>query len=307
MYPIVDGSTRAGKAVYAVLSCLTRKVKAGYAVRDGVHRQFYSAGSGALFTGTHTITDITINGQAYKLLTMTGSGTLTVSGGAVQYWMCGGGAGGGTGIVDGSTSFGGRGGGGGFSAAGTLATGEYVVQIASGGQTDADGSDTILGSVTAKGGYTNGDGGSGGGAQVCAGYHTEYYKSETWVEAAGTGAGTSTYPFGVSGLYAHCAGGASGSAFNKAGSNATAYRIYGCNGGTNGGNGSSKAYTTANAPQGGVKGGGNGAVSGNGGNGTFYGAGAGGGQAYRSSSNKSTGTGGAGYQGVAYVLVPVAA
>lgn len=265
-----------------------------------------AAGTSVTFTGTHTISDITIDGKAYKLMTMTGSGTLTVKGGEVQYWMCGGGAGGGAGIVNSSTSFGGRGGGGGFSAAGALATGEYVVQIASGGQTDANGSDTILGSVTAKGGYTNGNGGSGGGAQVCAGYHAEHSKSETWVETAGTGAGTSTYPFGVSGLYAHCAGGASGSAFYKGRKNSTSYRIYGCNGGTNGGNGSSKAYTTADDPQGGVKGGGNGAVTGNGGNGTFYGAGAGGGAAYRSSGGQTEGPGGAGYQGVAYVLVPVA-
>lgn len=308
MYPVVGGTTHAGRAAYAVLSGLTRKIKAGYAVRGGVHRQFFSAGPQVSFTGTHTISDITISGAAYKLYTLTGSGTLSVGGNGIRYWMCGGGAGGGTGIISDATSFGGRGGGGGYSTGGTLITGEYVVQIASGGQADADGADTICGNVTAKGGHANGNGGSGGGAQVCAGYHASASTTQTWVEAAGTGAGVSTYPFGISGLYPHCAGGASASAFSKLRSSATSYRIYGCNGGSNGENGSNKAteHTPTDAPSGGIKGGGNGAISGNGGNGTFYGAGAGGGYAYRSANNKSTGTGGAGYQGVVYVLVPAA-
>ena len=306
MYPAVGGITRAGKAAYAVLSGLTHKIKAGYAVRDGVNRQFFSAGPQVVYSGTHTITDVMVSGMACKLYTLTGSGTLTVAGEDVRYWMCGGGAGGGTGIISDATSFGGRGGGGGYSTSGTLVTGEYVVQIASGGQADTDGADTICGNIKARGGNANGNGGSGGGAQVCAGYHASASTTEKWTEAAGTGTGVSTYPFGLSGLYPHCAGGASASAFSKLRNSATSYRIYGCDGGSNGENGSNTAHTTPDAPSGGIKGGGNGAISGNGGNGTFYGAGAGGGYAYRSVNNKSTGTGGAGYQGVAYVLVPAA-
>ena len=49
-----------------------------------------AAGISVTFSGTHTISDITIDGKAYKLITMTGSGTLTVKGGEVQYWLCGG-------------------------------------------------------------------------------------------------------------------------------------------------------------------------------------------------------------------------
>lgn len=326
MYPIVDGSTRAGKAVYAVLSGLTRKVKAGYAVRDGVHRQFYSVGAQVAYSGTHTITDVMVGGVACKLYTLTGSGTLTVKGGEVQYWMCGGGAGGLT-AKNGSTNeqkYSGPGGAGGYTDTGTLDDGTYAVVIGSGGTAGEAGGNTTLGAYAANGAektvvYTSSQstakikGASGGGGastwpkrEISTGITatTEYYAMYS------NGQGVSTYPFGLEALKAHSAGGGGGGyALEDAGR-----YLDGGSGGTNGGNGGNKTRssgTTSIGGTGGDYGGGTGGFGmktstgkygSNGYAATFYGAGGGGGGYHKYSSTYHLGKGGAGYQGVVYVL-----
>ena len=301
-YPVAGGTARAGKAAYAVLSGLTRKVKAGYAVRGGVHRQFYCAGPLVTFSGAHTISDITIDGKAYKLMTMTGSGTLTVAGEGVRYWMCGGGGNGGTSSATGSgaswTYYSGAGGGGGYVKTGILSGGRWTVLIGSAGSETSMSKGTNT--ITAGGGADTGAGGTAGGcAQAFA------YPTLTVITTYAYGTGVSTYPFGLVPLYAHCAGGGSG-AFGQSN---PAGKKNGYNGGTNGGDGTTiQSSGTAAGGTGGTKGGGDGGVGANsaslraGGAATFYGAGGGGGGMWLS----STGTGGAGYQGVAYVLVPAA-
>ena len=286
MYPIVDGSTRAGKAVYAVLSGLTHKIKAGYGVIDGVHRQFYSAGPKVAFSGTHTISDLEIDGAAYKLYTLTGSGTLSVNGNGIRYWMCGGGAGGGAYASDRRA-----GGGGGYVISGTIPIGTYTVAIGAGGNVLKNGGSTSVGTYMANGGNGR-DGGSGGGGD-------------------GTGAGVSTYPFGLADLKAHCPGGGSGGGRNPISSDKTLY-IPGSYGGTNGGNGeafSNRSYYGSSygiGGDGGEYGGGRGesCFGTDGTAATFYGGGGGGGGLNREVDTIFGGR--AGYQGVAYVLVPAA-
>lgn len=246
-----------------------------------------AAGTSVTFSGTHTISDVTIDGKAYKLMTMTGSGTLTVKGGKVQYWMCGGGAGGGADTSDKCC-----GGGGGYVSSGEIATGTYVVTIGAGGAAEANGNATTAtgdNTYTANG-ASGANGGSGGGGG----------------SVAGTGAGVSTYPFGITDLLAHCAGGGGGCAYSKS----TKYTT-GAKGGTNGGNGSVSNTTGSTSDiydfggAGGEYGGGGGAKS-NGSNSTnasFYGGG-GGGHGQQGTVKYRGAT--AGYQGVAYVLVPVA-
>lgn len=252
-------------------------------MRGGVCRQFFSAGPKVTFTGAHTITDITISGKAYKLLTMTGSGTLTIEGGEVQYWMCGGGAGGGAYASDKRA-----GGGGGYVTSGMMTIGMYTIAIGAGGKALRNGGSTSAGTHTANGGNGR-NGGSGGGGD-------------------GTGAGISTYPFGLTDLRAHCPGGGSGVGGGYTNSSGDALYIIGVNGGTNGGNGTAFPSTSHIGSSyniggtGGEYGGGKGSNY-NGITGaaaTFYGAGGGGCGLNRKTNTSYGGT--AGYQGVAYAL-----
>ncbi len=259
-------------------------------------RKIFSGSIEVTYTGAHTVKQITKGGILYNLYTLTGSGTLTVSE-PVQAWICGGGGNGNSGTLS-NTVLAGGGGSGGFVKSGNLSAGSYVVTVASRG-----GTTTIIQNGTTKlsaaGGsnsttmHDGGNGGSGGGA----GYRRSYNYG-----SAGTGASTSTYPFGLTALYAHCAGGAGG---NLRGDQ----QYSGRDGGTNG----SAGTTTANAT-GGVRGGGNGGTytgssttpNTNGGNASFYGSGGGGGGVYYyyGISTQGVTTGGVGYQGVAYLLVP---
>ncbi len=319
MYPIVDGSTRAGKAVYAVLSGLTRKVKAGYAVRDGVHRQFYSAGPQVTFSGTHTISYVEIDGAAYKLYTLTGSGTLMVAG-DVQYWMCGSGAGGANASYDSNYSnrqYSGPGGAGGYVASGKLVGGSYAVAIGAGGAANNAGNPTSIGAYTADGATSAIDdntftstwttkGASGGGSGI-SGYSAN--EPQERFAKGSNGNGAVTYPFGVIDLGAHSGGGGGGGSYGISIRN-------GGKGGTNGGNGGERSSSASaivgncNGGTGGAQGGGDGGTAYtypgaiyskiNGISATFYGSGGGGG-GY--AEGKMLGTGGAGYQGVVYVLL----
>ena len=280
-----------------------KKIVKGYVGGpDGKARLFFGSSVNVSYTGEYTVSDVTVNSVACKLYTLTGSGTLTVSGGAVQYWMCGGGASGNK-YTYWSDIGGTNGGGGGYTSTGPLSAGNYIVTIGAGGSSASDGSATSIGdSLRANGGYASGNGGSGGGGGQPSTYST--------AASYGSGEGVSTIPFGLSDLKAHCAGGGGGAYYSKSSKKET--KCNGGKGGTNGGNGADKvlaSYGNARGGTGGTYGGGNGGayVSANNNHqatsATFYGSG-GGGAYYHASSSTYNGTPGSGYQGVAYVLVP---
>lgn len=280
-----------------------KKIVKGYVGGpDGKARLFFGSSVNVSYTGEYTVSDVTVNSVACKLYTLTGSGTLTVSGGAVQYWMCGGGASGNK-YTYWSDIGGTNGGGGGYTSTGPLSAGNYIVTIGAGGSSASDGSATSIGdSLSANGGYASGNGGSGGGGGEQSTYST--------AASYGSGEGVSTIPFGLSDLKAHCAGGGGGAYYSKSSKKETKYN--GGKGGTDGGNGADKvlaSYGNARGGTGGTYGGGNGGayVSANNNHqatsATFYGSG-GGGAYYHASSSTYNGTPGSGYQGVAYVLVP---
>ena len=265
-----------------------------------VTRLFYSGGMEITYTGAHTISDVTKDGVAYKLYTLTKSGTLTIDGdGTVQYWMCGGGENGGS---DTYGSY--RGGGGAFAASGSMTAGTRTVTIGA-----RQGNTSISGVKTAKGvsGVSYGSHydpalcGTGGGARA---------NEDSPVWEYGRGDGVSKYPFGLSSLYAHCAGGGGGAYFTLDG-----YKVQnGGAGGTNGGNGKSAGSiatgkTSATGGAGGTRGGGKGgnatsSSGSSGSNATFYGSGGGSYGVSVLSGGNSYGSGGSGYQGVVYLLVP---
>lgn len=257
------------------------------------------------YSGAYTVSQVTdAEGRTCNLYTLTGSGTLVLED-TVQYWMCGGGALG--------SYAGGSGGSGGYIDTGNLAAGEYVVSIGAGGGSD-DGGDTTITKAgdsvaTAAGGERLGNGGSGRGE---GGKPSSY---------AGTGSGVTTYPFGITSLYAHSAGGAGGNYMK--GTTNVYYK--GGTGGTNGGSGGSRSKSTRddakNSVGGGARGGGAGGTVNvnpgvtidvtcvnNGGSASFYGSGGGGGagiyygEGY--SPSEINAFGGSGYQGVVYLLIP---
>lgn len=314
------------KAGYIGVSNLARKIKKMYVGVNGVARQVKKAYVGDVngiarqwfasryfeYTGNYTEREITIDGKAYVLYTLTSSGTLNCS--EAQYWMCGGGAGGHDGVKNYCS---GGGGGGGYVKYGTLSAGSYVMTIGAGGTKNMGGSASIIGNgdITANGAdgynsnYYHGDGGSGGSGGG-AGSYCNNNGSKYHPGTPGTGAVTSTYPFGLTTLYAHCPGGGAGSEFwqNKTYSAAG----HGGNGGTNGSNGKNSSNASSSGSMtggtGGERGGGNGSGNGYGNTtatgGSFYGAGGGGGRRSYDEYNNSyaTGNGGTGYQGVMYVL-----
>lgn len=264
------------------------------------------------YTGAYTrATSVyTIDGAKHMLYTITGSGTLALGGAAECFLVGGGGDGDGSGTS--SNSRGGGGGGGGYVLRESLsAANGIVVSIGA-----AKGS-TSIGSLTAAPGETptsasGGDGGSGGGSSGTA--------------AAGTGAGVSTYPFGLTALNAHSAGGGGGvkQILYTMSSTSGPAKFTGNNGGKGGENGAdgsagtsvpnANATTTRRtAGSGGTKGGGKGGAEGTegkGSNATFYGSGGGGAgdgqyQSGNSRVNFSSEKPGSGYQGVAYLAVKV--
>lgn len=257
------------------------------------------------YTGDHTTKPLTTGGVTYTLYTLTGSGTLTVKGKikGARVWLCGGGASGG----GGNSSGGGAGGGGAYCAQydGQTLSGTYAVFIASSGGNSAI---TLRGNaVYTANGASGANGGTGGGGSSGAG---------------GTGDGVAKYPFGDTTAFScHCAGGGGGSGeynIRYDPDNYTSYTqcAYGGDGGTNGaagGRGSSPViYQARNAP-GGNKGGGTGGGKSAGSAATFYGSGGGGGGVdgkdnydYPYYGNNTTYSGGAGYQGVVYLLIPAA-
>ena len=260
-----------------------RKIVKGYiGGPDGKARLFFG-GSKFSYTGEYTTSDVTVDGVACTLYTLIGSGTLKIGVNSAKYWMCGGGAGGGS-LATSKRC----GGGGGYVSSGNITKGTYVVTIGAGGAAEANGNaTTATGNNTyMANGASGANGGSGGGGGT----------------VAGTGAGVTTYPFGLTDLLAHCAGGGGGAYYTGS------KYIVGAKGGTNGENGSvgnmSGTSTIYNkGGSGGEYGGGGGAKS-NGRDSTdasFYGGGGGGHGQQGSATYKGAK---AGYQGVAYVLVP---
>lgn len=269
------------------------------------------------YTGDYTESLVEIDGVAYTLYTLTTSGTLTVEGEGILFWMCGGGSGGGDayGTI---SSWNGTGGSGGHPLQGMLPAGEYAVVIGAGGKgksgdTEGNpGSATKIGSAfTAEGGEDITSGASGGGVKA----NITKNSYQDWVPM--TGEGVSTLPFGLSELGPHCAGGASGGIFYKGETQTRS--ATGSNGGSNGSKATKIKFgsteSAATGGKGGDKGGGKGgdgdssSTNKDGADATFFGSGGGGGGNYfkYSSSGSHTsrkGVGGAGYQGVLYIAIP---
>lgn len=292
--PSADNSAHKVTGMYIGVNGLARKVVKGYIGAGGLARQFYSAAQpfAYAYTGAYTESEITIDGVAYTMLTITGSGTLTVNRAiSADVWLCGGG---GNGSGAGASNSGGGGGGGYIANTSVQLSGDVacVVGAAAGA--------TSLGNTVANAGgngsgANGGNGASGGGAGAQSG-------------AAGTGAGMSTIPADFALTDAHCAGGGGGAMYwSTYGSSTTLYS--GGNGGSNGAGGSASGQGSPTAGAGGEKGGGAGgngstgdtAFMANGYDATFYGSGGGGGGSGRLNNNTSSGTGGSGYQGVLYI------
>lgn len=270
------------------------------------------------YTGAMTDQIVTMgDGNQYRLLTLTSSGTLSIEKPVVaDVWMCGGGADGGPAWTGGSC--GGYGGSGGFvaqafrqsvknltaivgAAAGTSSISGDVSLSASGAlptpQHDADTS-KIYGAT----------GGGGKGA---------YSRADSSTIAGLKGTGDTTYPFGDTTFFSgkpHCAGGGGGT-YSESSYGGDTYGGDGGNGGTNGSNGNSGSAATWGKPKagaGGLFGGGNGsrgvgsyAAT----NASFYGSGGGGG-AHNEHDDEGdvydyTYPPAAGYQGVIYVRIPL--
>lgn len=296
-----------------------RRVVKGYVCVGGAARQFYPALPmiRVRYTGAYTTQDVTVDGEPCTLWALTRSGTLTVEGAEVRVWLCDGGANGDAASVQhaeitasrnddkASPGFGGVGG---ALNDGSVGPGSYAVTIGAGG-----GGKTSIGSAIRA---SDGAQGSGSGRRGVYGALNYSSANQGWTygiayNSGMGGGGRSTYPFGLSELEAHCAGGASGALYVT---NYDASYCYvpggdgGTNGGTGGATGNATVYT-GKTGAGGAKGGGaGGAYNGAGGNATFYGgAGGGGGMLFNVSdafSSKTGNAGGSGYQGVAYVLVP---
>lgn len=310
---MVGGATRKVKKQYAVIDGVARKIKKSYQVVGGVARLFYSSDLEVSYTGTYTTSDVTVDGMAYTLWTITGSGTLTVSD-SVRYWMCGGGGRGGsseyylsTGYEGVYTEYAGGGGGGGYVSTGTITGGKHVVTV--GARAGASKISNITASAGSGGsGGKGGNGGSGGGA--AGGYNIDIPGNSggPYVKGTpGTGKGVSTYPFGLTSLKAHCAGGGGGGYYGNL-SSTRAGGAGGTNGGAGGATGNTGTYVS-DGGSGGTYGGGNGAnatTATAGGAASFYGGG-GGGASKKNLEDGTTANGGYGYQGVIYLLIPKAA
>ena len=250
------------------------------------------------YTGAYTDQlDVVMSGKTYRLLTLTGSGTLTVPEEVTaDVWMCSGGNGG--------AGYGCYGGGGGHiliseglkidkTTACTVGAGAYGA--GSSYTTGRIGSVSTFGNLTSPAetvSAENGASGGGGGART---------------SVSGSGDGVSTVPFAETTFFdPHSAGGGGGGMRDASDETKRA----GGAGGSDGSNGSGKDSLSGNyyGGAGGTKGGGDGGSgsrTGVGAAATFYGSGGGGGGVYWSSKGtKYSNDGGAGYQGVIYVRIP---
>lgn len=298
---------------------VAKRVIKGYYGVDGVARQFFLSGAFDSYTGDYTVSQVEVDGTKYDLYTVTSSGVLILNDPA-QIWMCGAGGAGTSGNSGSTSCFSGFGGDGAFVHSGVLESGEYVVTIGAGAACNGSSSQQKGASTTvvktsdgtkfeAAGGgneTSNGvDGSSGGGGRcgISSGVASSY--------SPRTGSYVSTYPFGITDLKAHCAGGGGGTAAYRNVSGGSWVYCSGGDGGSNGGSGFKGTTTVAGSyskGNGGVYGGGDGGTpSASAEDAYFYGSGGGGGRAYCNDFDGGTTgfyQGGSGYQGVCYLLVP---
>lgn len=254
------------------------------------------------YSGDYTDTEITgTDGETYRLLTLTSSGTLGMSKGTqADIWICGGGS-------NGSSTYGYDGGGAGAYTAESREvplSGVYVVTIGSG-----SGTSSFSDILSANGVQNSCNGGTGGGRGK---------------DSGGTGDGVAKYPFSDStNFYCHCAGGGAGGYVNSPdyeGYDGTTYAYQGGAGGSNGGGGSGRTNEyfdngdpgSRNGGAGGNYGGGTGGKGGtygyNASSATFYGSGGGQRGEYRwgttwGGETNYIGNHGSGYQGVCYIRI----
>ena len=254
------------------------------------------------YTGTMTDQVVIMSNVAYRLLTLTSSGTLTLSKSRkADVWMVSGGEAGNR-----------HGGGGGYTkqiSAAALA-GSMAAVVGSG----ATPADVSAGKSSFAGAETNtpvrqngGIGGSGGG--------------QGFGNPAGTGDGLSKYPFADAGgaklrntgvIVAgtdkpHCGGGGGGGYDDE-----ESGRFFGGgDGGSNGSNGGDVQHGEVGGGEGGAYGGGTGGLSDrysnrDGANATFYGSAGGGYGTYIASNGRDyVGSDGSGYQGIIYIRIPL--
>lgn len=309
VYIGVDGKARKVKSIYVGVDGVARKVKKIYiGDANGKARLCYSASSPAesatiTYTGNMTDQIVTMTDGQYRLLTLTSSGTLTLSKALnAEVWMCNGGNRG---------DDGGDGGGGGYVASQSIALATSTTAVVGSGGTTGYGGQTSFGSITPTTQSSSGHiikGASGGGSSYAGG-------------GSSSGEGKSTYPFGDTLFFVnkpHSAGGGGGGYRWDDYTTGYSTTADGGGGGSNGGNGYSYSENDQgyfDGGWGGTKGGGDGGVADESGyNATFYGSGGGGGgtcgedSVDESSNTVSWGDeyyGGNGYQGVIYVRIPI--
>lgn len=246
------------------------------------------------YTGTYTDEIVTMSDGNYRLLTLTGSGVLTLSAPTeCDIWLCGGGAGPKRIALKPS-----GGGGGGYCATLLGRVIQTIVVSVGVGGAESEGGETAIsgdlslsvqgGKLSLSAGSNGGDGGSGGGAS-----------SNSATATAGNGSGETTRPFKDIAQNPLCAGGAGGG-------QSTGTSAYGGDGGSDGDNGG--LGRGDGEGKGGFYGGGDGGVYGgttaeqSGKDATAYGDG-GGGRARQSSVSTSVSCG-AGYQGCVMIRIP---
>lgn len=315
LFLTIGGIHKVGKKAYLTVGGVHRKIKKAYLTTSGVHRLCFSgdvdvAAMAISYSASNGMTDAGIvtmgDGNQYRLLIVTKSGTLAVDEEVqAEIWMCGGGT---------SGQEGQGGGAGAFTNTGTVTlSGNMAAVIGAGGakatSSSLGGRDFLSGGATSFCGlqtstafslrsskYHEGVcGGTGGGA---SGSYDEF----------GTGDGKTKYPFADTTYFSgkpHCGGGGGGSY-----SRSDDYDACGGDGGTNGGNGGSYYPDVTGTASGGSYGGGAGGCGSPlsaGSSATYYGSGGGGGGRYYNVSQYSisNANGGAGYQGVIYIRIPV--
>ena len=244
------------------------------------------------YSGTIMDEAVQMQNGAYRLLTLTGSGSLSIPQAVkADIWLCGGG-------LNGEKA--GMGGNGACAASAS----EQTIQslTASIGAAAAD--STISGDVsltatkaTASSSTGSGTGGGGHGSGASTRRGTK-------------GDGLSKLPFGDSYFTApFCDGGGGGGFYDDVEGETVEYN--GGDGGTNGGNGG--ASSVSNINRGGSGGGLYGGDGGKGGNNnvnagaaaTGYGSGGGGGGYFYNGASTYRGAGGSGYQGVCFIRIPL--
>ena len=326
------------KAVYVGVDGIARKVKKAYVGVNGKARLCYAANPFASYSGKYTVSDVEVDGKPCKLYTLTTSGTLVLDD-EIQYWMCGGGASGaayayreGDYNYQSDRRMTGGGGGGGYIKTGTLNAGTHVVTIGAGGakatpvnmftpKMHSPGAKTSIGTTSAAGatagaapsstvanpGASNGYSGGGGAVGVVGASGGTVTPLDGGI---GDGNTALAYPFGLTSLKAHSAGGGAGSFFSGG------LHMFGGQGGSCGSNGSQGGHGSDSFNEAGGAGGNYGGGSGGsadrygyakeGSAATFYGSGGGGAPFASGSDAVMYGlSGGAGYQGVVYLLAPV--